>query len=379
MNTENIDGREKMLLHLRSIPAMMKDLQGPLRQAAAAVFGFEEARRVNRVIITGCGNSLCVAMAARQAFLALTDVEAQVCDSMELARYMPAGRLAEEGVVTVILSNSGHASRVTELAMRIQKAGGRCVAVCGNPDASLWALASHHLPVAVPPFDFRPDVRSFAPPLMALVYLAAELGRAQGRRPAAYFDEVCGAMEALPQAMAAAMPAMEAQAMAAAASLKTCHSLEAVGSGWDAATAWFAHAKTIAACGLPAVSMDSEDWFHLYYFNRRPQGIGTVLVSNGASPSRSRDLELLETARGLGRPVVAITDGADAFPGCLCIQAPSAAHGFLNPLSQHLAAALLPVLLAGEIGETYHRDAAPPYTACHNYGTLNGSRIVEFD
>lgn len=367
-----------MLSHIFSVPSMLEEMRETLRRQASELFTDAEMSGLRRIILTGCGNSLCVAMAAKHAFLQLTGLCVQVLDTMELARYTPIDNLSRSGVAVLVISNSGNVSRITELARRIRHTGGLCVAVTGNPASPSAQAASRVLEVRVPPFAFRPDVRSFGAALTALILLAVEIGKANGYLPAGCAESILKQVKQAPEMLEGQMVAMNAASLEGARHLAQCESIEAVGSGWDHATAWFVHTKVIAACGLPACATNAEDWFHLYYFGRKVERIGTVLVANSAAPSHSRDVELIGIAGDMGRPLVMIGDKAVTDKGVTIIT-PALSDGFLYPLIQHIPAALLAVHLSALIDEEYHRGATGPWSACNDCATLNRNEVILFD
>lgn len=371
------DAIQSMYSHIRSVPGLLADLLPSIRKQATTLFTLGEMCGIHRIILTGCGISLCVAMAAQQAFDSLTDAAVSVLDTMHLARYASLRKLVCPGTVVIIISNSGNVSRITELAGRITGQGGVAVAVTGKADSPLYENTIRQILLPLPPHPFQPDVRSFAPALAALCALAAHIGLAQQAVTPGEADAILGEIDAMPQILDASMHAMELASMAAAKTLSSCRSFEGIGSGTEYATAWFAQTKVLAACGLPVLATNAEDWFHLYYFARGAETTATCLVTNAQSPSRSRDMELAGVAHAMGRPLVFISDAPSHAEGPT-IQTPVVRHAYLAPLVQHIPAAQLAVSLCDLLGETYHRGAVDKWTACHNCATLNQNEIIHF-
>lgn len=324
-----------------------------------------------KLILTGCGDSLFAAMAARQVLMRWTGLDAQVIPAVELARNEEGGFLAAEGTVVVAVSNSGHVSRIIEAVRRINALGGTTLAVTGNENSALYHDAKIGLLYQCPSFPFAPGVRSYCACLLALYLLAFRVGKIRGK-------ELTAAEETLlevPPLLEGAMESWKAAAFEAARRLQPMASFEFVGSGSDLATGWFGHAKIIETVGKPTAVVNVEDWFHLNYFMRDVYRTATCVVFGRNNPARSRYMEMLSTAETMGRPVLLLTD--DEMLSCgITMRIPQTVDPLCFPLACYLPLAMVASFLCDLAGETYNRGGVANWTACNDCATIFQSEQI---
>ena len=104
-----------MMRQIESVPALMTELLPALRQKAAALAADAQLRDARKLVLVGCGDSYCAALAARPAFAELTGLDAEWPYAIDIARsYSRRALTRHPGTVYVFISNSGAVSRMVE-------------------------------------------------------------------------------------------------------------------------------------------------------------------------------------------------------------------------------------------------------------------------
>lgn len=138
-----------------SLPELLRQQYAYLEPACRKVLTTPEIFSIQRIVLTGCGDSHAAAMAVRYAFEALTGIPTEVVPAIELSRYYSERQLgfAPRNPLAIAVSNSGGIARVSEAIRRVTAHGGFALGVTGNPDSPLGRCASRILPLSVPPFE----------------------------------------------------------------------------------------------------------------------------------------------------------------------------------------------------------------------------------
>ncbi len=335
-----------------SLPQLLRDQYADLEPKCRKVLTTPEIFSVQRIVLTGCGDSHAASMAVRYCFESLTGIPTEVVPAIELSRYYSEKQLgfAPQNPLVIAVSNSGGVVRVAEAIQRAVKHGAFALGVTGKPESLLGRSVTRILPLAVPPFESAPGTRSYLVALLALLLLAIRIGEVRGRytmdQAMDYRYDLLRQADALEECL----PAMDGQMKALADSWKDLEAFDFIGAGPDYASAWFGQAKIYEACGKYAMSVNTEEWLHLNFFLRRVDRIGTVLVCQGDSPALSRARELaVHAARDMGRPFLLVTSGKASFSDL-------ALPTVVTPATDHVQSGLLTqfsplCLLAGYLGE----------------------------
>lgn len=136
-----------------SLPELLRQQYENLEPACRKVLTTPEIFSIQRIVLTGCGDSHAAAMAARRAFENLTEIPTEVVPAIELSRYYDERQLgfAPNNPLVIAVSNSGGIARVGEAIQRAAAHGAFALGVTGNPDSLLGRSASRILPLSVPP------------------------------------------------------------------------------------------------------------------------------------------------------------------------------------------------------------------------------------
>lgn len=364
-----------------SLPELLKGQYADLEPKTRSVLSFQEIFSIQRIVLTGCGDSHAAAMATKGTFERLTGIQTEVVPALDLSRYYPNKQLgfAPLNPLVIAVSNSGGIARVGEAIQRVVKAGGFALGVTGNPNSLLGQSASRILDLNVPKFESSPGVRSYLVSVLALSLLAIRIGEVRGR----YTMDMANVYrkDLLKQAelLEAMLPAMDAQVKDIAYRWKDLEAYDFVGAGSDFASAWFGHAKTFEATGKYAMCINAEEWLHLNFFMRNVDKIGTVVVCTEKNRGIERVKEMVHHAAvDMGRPTIVITDNKSCFEAdCKdIIEVPCAAQESSSPLTAFTPCALLMAYISAMIGETYSRGCKDNWAFADHGAGIKNSKIV---
>lgn len=364
-----------------SLPKLIRDQYADLEPKCRKILTTPEIFSVQRIVLTGCGDSHAASMAVRYCFEALTGIPTEVVPAIELSRYYSEKQLgfAPGNPLVIAVSNSGGAARVGEAVQRAVKHGAFALGVTGKPDSLLGRSVSRVLPLCVPPFESAPGTRSYLVALLTLLLLAIRIGEVRGRytmdQAMDYRYDLLRQADALEEDL----PGMDGQLKCLAQEWKDMEAFDFIGAGPDYAAAWFGQAKIFEACGKYAMSINTEEWLHLNFFLRRVEKIGTVLVCREDSPAMSRARELaVHAVRDMGRPFLLVTSGKGAFhePDIRAITTPATGYGHSGTLTQFAPLCLLAGYLGELLGEEDGRGCKGPWCFAQGGRGVTDSEII---
>ena len=364
-----------------SLPQLLRDQYADLEPKCRKVLTTPEIFSIQRIVLTGCGDSHAASMAVRYCFESLTGIPTEVVPAIELSRYYSEKQLgfAPQNPLVIAVSNSGGVVRVAEAIQRAVKHGAFALGVTGKPESLLGRSVTRILPLAVPPFESAPGTRSYLVALLALLLLAIRIGEVRGRytmdQAMDYRYDLLRQADALEECL----PAMDGQMKALADSWKDQEAFDFIGAGPDYASAWFGQAKIYEACGKYTMSVNTEEWLHLNFFLRRVDRIGTVLVCQGDSPALSRARELaVHAARDMGRPFLLVTSGKASFSDLALptVVTPATDHAQSGLLTQFSPLCLLAGYLGEFLGEENGRGCKGPWSFAQGGKGITQSEMI---
>lgn len=316
----------------------------------------EELQKVQKVILTGCGDSYCIGLAARPCFEtegAYPAFQVEAIRNIEAARYYHTycgwGEKKAEDHLICAVSITGSPVRPREALARIDRLGGLSLAFTDNENSLFAKQAKYAVRINVPQDHYKPGVTDEECPgmtsyiagcyavMMFGLYLCVCKGsltrqQAEERRQAAvdyaraFTDQV--------------IDGLEEKAFRFATKLQQdgFDCMDFIAEDQEFATAFFASAKMVESFGAVTTHDDAEDWCHINYFNRNPARIATFMVANPSSPSFSRDQETAACAVAIKRPLAIVCeDTATHLPEQAWIfQTPTPKYRWINALLQHI-------------------------------------------
>lgn len=295
-----------------TLPDLVRAMVDPLIKSIQTALPETAVRQVQRVFLTGCGDSHHAALNAELAFEQLAGLPCEPMTAMQMGRYA-ASFLPDTGLGTnlvLAVSVSGAVSRTIEALALARQAGAVGAAITGSSNSPLAKAAEIVVETAVPPLSDElqgmivPGTRSYIASQLALYLIAIHLGQVHGRLQKKQANqlrrELAGLADLMEQTIAASDPVARklAQDWLDAGQFVFC------GAGPNYGTALFSAAKILEASGDTAVPQDTEEWAHLQYFARQTD-TPTFLISAGGR-DESRALEVAAAARHIGRRVAII-------------------------------------------------------------------------
>lgn len=363
-----------------SIPELIRQQYPKLEAKTRKLLRTEEIFSLQRIILTGCGDSYAAALSMQHVFELLTGIPTEVVPALTLARYYHPNQIgtSPNNPMVVVISNSGAVARLGEAVQFVNAHDGFTVGITSNPDSVVGKNVRRILKLDIPPFESSPGVRSYLVSVLSLYLMAVRIGEVRGNYTMDQAEEYRRDCLNQADALERMLPDMDASVRKIAETWKDFACFDFVGGGFDYAAAFYGHAKILEATGRYAMRINTEEWLHLNFFARNYSGIGTVMIANTTNPGLSRMKECLHYAEKLKRPLLIITDGDKEALGAegTYIQVPSTQSQITMPLTQFVPTALLAGYLAEFIGETYGRGAEGPWEFAKDGSGVQNSEIV---
>ena len=307
--------------HIYSLPFLIATTVQSQYEACLEIFSEFGSRKVNRIFITGCGDSHHAALSTALAFEQLARTPAHPQTAMQFARYTAPSinRLASSSDLILAISVSGEVSRTIEAVERANTAGAVTFAVTTNKESSLTAEADYVLESIAPALSDEPagivvpGSRSYLASLVALFAFATAAGTAWGHlsaaKASAIIDDLIISGEDLRRIIddSAESIAKAAEEWSDAGEFVFC------GAGPNYGTALFSAAKILEASGDAAVGQELEEWAHLQFFARAKDT--PTIVINGGPRDQDRAVEVALAAKTIGRRLAVVSP-----PGSLLVR-----------------------------------------------------------
>ena len=346
------------------IASQLSDLGSRVDELAASFV----ADGIERIVLTGCGDSWFAGSAATLAFRR-AGVEAEAPHAMELSRYRV--RYLPPKAAVVCISYSGDVGRTIEAAAQASRFGHRVIALTGREDGRMAQEAADTVLLDVPTLGFSPGTSTYVAMLTVLLDLAAAWGSARGVPGA---DAARASLHRIPEAATTTIADCLGSSRAAAEAMAGHRCIQFVGAGPNEATARFGAAKLFEGPQLLGVATNLEEWAHEEYFVTG-QGSPVVVVAP-AGASFDRALEICDELLFIGADATLITDEDDVPDG---LRRLGLAAGSLEEHSPILAA--LPLsLVAFHLAETAGKQSynfPSPEAEREHYDTIHRVTIGE--
>ncbi len=285
-------------------PAVIRDTlaqeRTPLARAAAALAQAD----VRRVIMTGCGDSLAVMLAARLLFEQVLGMPCEPVQALDFAYFTNATIGPDTLVIT--LSSSGVTTRTVEAALIARARGARTLALSNTPGSALMVESDHGLLIRAERKGWPTQASTAA--LALLLQFALDFGTALGRAPG-LIAALQGGLDAVPDQIAAVIASQE-DAVAALARADASRSIFLfAGGGPSYACALFGAAKVKECSPDHAIAIPLEEFHH--YNSQKPGDPLFIIAPKGPSVARARDTAF-EGKRWGGRVYGIVTESESA-------------------------------------------------------------------
>lgn len=339
-----------------SLPGLIEQQYNDLEPKARRVLTTPEIFAVQKIVLTGCGDSYAASLAVKHAFEELTGLPCEVVPAIELSRFYSRKQLgfAPFSPLVIAVSNSGGVTRVGEAIQAAKKHGAFTLAITGKRDSLLGKSADRIMDLNIPAFEAAPGTRSYMVSVMSLLLVAIRIGEVRGCYTMDTAMDMRFDMVEQGKALAALLPDMAEQMYGLAKEWENMEAYDFVGAGPDYAAAWFGHAKIFEALGKYAMHINSEEWLHMNFFMRNVDKIATIITARTDSPAMSRNRELIQFAHDLTRPLLVITDGGkeDFETDTVYVKVPRTKYDCNMALTEYAPVCLLAGYLMELIGET---------------------------
>ena len=342
MNSKNID--HAMLRQSRFAPEFgRKMLEAITPERMREILPDDVARKIDKVIITGCGDSYLAGIAAKPAFDAFSGVKCEPVKNIDFTRHYRKEDL-DDTTLVIGVSVSGTATRVIEAIERGNYNGCETLMVSNGPTALSMLEAKHALFCNMPALEPCAGNCSYMGTTYGLISVARRLGEAKG----IIVNNLEKDFTAYYNAWEAALPELEEKCLAIAEEMVGCHHIDMIGDGTGEGLAEFGAAKFVEMGGFPCTIENAEDWCHINFFVRHIEETPTFVCVDKDSPSFGRAVETVECAVRLGHKVYVVTDACPkAFEeGATVLQVPATDIDYLKPLMMHLPFDMIATFLA---------------------------------
>lgn len=365
-----------------SLPQLLRDQYNDLEPKTRSVLTTPEIFNIQRIVLTGCGDSYAAVLAMKPVFEKYAKIRTEVVTTIDLARDYEKKNLgyAPMSPLVIAVSNSGKVARIGEAMERCRKHGAFALAVTGDPESVLGKASTRVLKMDIPKFESAPGTRSYMACVLALYLLAIRIGEVRGRYT---MDEARARRKEIPalaDALEAALPAMDDTAFEVAQTWKDLPCFDFAGSGYEYANAFFSQAKIFEAIGRPAMCINTEEWLHLNFFVNNPDKIATMIYADSANAAHSRTLETIGFAKQLGRPVAIVTD--EEMPDekeAAVFVVPKAKYPLAKALYQFAPICLICGYMMNMLGERAGRGCEGPWVIAKGAACVRQSEIVYID
>lgn len=363
------------------VPGLIRSQCALIERDSRMVLSTPEIYRIQRIIVTGCGDSYAAGLSMKPAMEVLTGLPVEILPAIHLSRYSPPDVFGRpDSTLVMAVSNSGAVTRVAEAVQRASQHGCLTVAVTADPGSALAKAARKRIPLNIPPFAAGGGngVRSYRISMLALLLAAIRIGEVKCRYmmtdSEAYRSAICGYAAAFEEAL----PELDRQMLRLAQENADKELFDFLGSGGSLGSAWFSHAKIIEATGDYASYNDMESWMHLNCFLRELPKKFTLVYASEEGPDRSRAEETI-AAIGRLRGTLCVVTGGKTFPlpeNAERILIPGCAWDWLCPLLNDLPLSLLAGYLCELKHEAYGRGGREDWAAIAGTEQLTKSKFV---
>lgn len=361
-----------------SLPELLREQLGDLCGQITELFGGKDAEGIDRIILTGCGDSYAAGLTLRYELENLTGIPVELCTAIDFSRYYRRERISK-GTLVIIVSISGNGVRITEDIKKAAACGARTLAVTRNRDSDIGRLADQVLELRISKFESGPGNRNYFVSLLALILIGLHLGRTGGRLSETEAADAYAELKRQGQALEELLPQIDDTLFGLAREWKDKEGFDFVGSGMDYGSAWFSHAKIIEITGKFTMHMNSEEWFHMNNFVKKIESCATVMFASVRAPGFSRTKEAVQYAARLGRPLLVVTDGGreDFGADAHYIRIPHSDFMPAMALTQYVPVCVLAGYMGAMLGEKNCRGCLGAWEFAAGGKFICGSELIE--
>jgi glucosamine--fructose-6-phosphate aminotransferase (isomerizing) len=353
---------EIMVEQVEALAGDLRTLTRPFDQQIRAVLTPLEWKTINKVYLTGDGDSYHASCAAEMAFAAIADV---ACAPMSAQRFLDYGaawmrHAAPHQNLVVAISASGGTKRMVQAIERAKEHGALTITLTGTPNSAVTQVADRTIVVELPQKQRSPGIRTYQASLLGMLLVAIQLGAMRNTYHQDEANALRQELAALADIVDTTTDAIKGRCREVAELIAATPSMVMVGSGPSYGTALFSAAKVVEAAGVFALGQDLEEWWHVERFAYPVDMPIFVIAPPGRSYWRAGDLAA--TARALGRRVIAVTHKDDTEVTChahTVLPVHGEAREEFSPLLYHLFASYVASYVATRLGRSLFQTDRP--------------------
>jgi len=353
-----------MYNQVNDLPHLLHTCVRPFDHTIRQVLTPLEVLSLARVYLVGDGDSFHASLASEMAFENLAKIN---CEPQSAMRFLEYGAdfiptHFPNDTLVVGTSASGGTQRVVQSLERAQRLSTNIITLgmTGNASSPVAKTGQRLVHAEIPDLGRSPGIRTYIASLLGMSLLAIRIGELKNRYHNAQANEMRQELESLGDILAVTLPAIEEPTRLAAEAFKDVPLMMFLGSGPSFGTAMFSAAKVVEAAGIFAVAQDLEEWAHVERFTY-PMDAPTVII---APPGRSywRAVDLAQTARKLGRRLIAVVEEGDTQIAPLAdfvFPVVGRVREEFSPLVYHVSANLFAARLAEALGRMLFQTDNP--------------------
>lgn len=292
-----------------SLSRLMKIMADDLKEQLEVLFNEKEAGNIEKIVLTGCGDSYCTGLTLWNELEKMTGIPTELVTAIDFSRYYSERKITEKTLL-VVISISGNGARITECMKKAKIYGAKTLAVTKNHNSDIGSLSDKILELKIPEFESGPGNRTYFASLLAMILFGLHIGTV--RKTISEEDKAFCEQEVRRQGkvLEKLLPEIDDELFELAKAWKDKQCFDFTGSGMDYGSGWFAHAKIIEITGAFAMHINSEEWFHMNNFVKNIAQCATVIFASLCSSGFSRTKEAVSYAAKIGRPLLIITDAS---------------------------------------------------------------------
>lgn len=272
-------------------------------------------RKIDKVYITGCGDSYFAGVCVKDYFFNKTKCHTEALQALEFSRYTLPKEVDENSLV-ISISASGSVARTAECAIRAGEKGALSVGITTNPESRLAKLSPQLLYIKLEEnLGLAPGTQSYCASLLSLYCLATALGKINGTLNDSDVDEIFAYISSICKAMRltanndSPLIRKYVETIFGNKATKHINMYHVLGSGPNFGTANFGVMKLLEAAGFDSLAQGIEEWAHSQYFTTK-ETIHTIIIAPKGE-SHERALEILSAVKVMNGTKIIIGEEND--------------------------------------------------------------------
>jgi glucosamine--fructose-6-phosphate aminotransferase (isomerizing) len=288
---------------MRSQPQAITTTLVSERQAIREAAGYFGKLDLERIYMTGCGDSIAVMIAVRSLFEQLLGVPCEPVQALDLTYYYY--RTINPKSLVITLSSSGATTRTVEAMMLGRALGGHTLALSNTPGSPLMVESDRGLTIHAQRKGW--PTQSSTAAMAILVQVLLEMARLKGS-PAEILDPLQTAFQQIPGQIAQVLETVDAGIRAVAEAEADRKMYLYSGGGPAYASALFGAAKVRECSPDHSLAIPLEEFHH---YNSQKAGDPLFLIAPHG-PSVPRALDTLHEGKRWGGQVYSVVSDCDA-------------------------------------------------------------------